>query len=181
LALLVDELAGADFRTLLDSFNDRWVAAARYLSPQILIELLRLSGEWTLAYYERVDPESPGEAVALFGTSRDASSPFWQAIAREYLERWIHHSQIRRALGLPSLAARQFLLPGVEVCAAMARMEPNVPTDPDGALRIGPIVLGSAQQAADILTRAHTVQHARELLEGPTDLVDLFAAVAGRP
>src|SRR5437660_11510829 len=43
LVLLADELAGADFRTLLDTFNDRWVAAARFLSPELLIELLRLS------------------------------------------------------------------------------------------------------------------------------------------
>jgi len=70
LLLLADELAGADFRTLLDTFNDRWVAAARFLSPVLLIELLRLSGEWTAAYYEGVDPEAPGEAVGLFGATR---------------------------------------------------------------------------------------------------------------
>ena len=70
-------LAGADFRTLLDTFNDRWVAASRFLSPMLLIELLRLSGEWTAVYYEEVDPEAHGEPVGLFGASRDASSPFW--------------------------------------------------------------------------------------------------------
>ena len=85
--------------------------------------------------------ESQDEAVGLFGATQDASSPFWQAIAREYLERWVHHSQIRRALGLPSLADRQFLVPGVEVCAAIARVEPGIPTRPDGAWNIGPIVL----------------------------------------
>jgi uncharacterized protein (TIGR03083 family) len=181
LVLLADELAGADFRTLLDTFNDRWVAAARFLSPNLLIELLRRSGEWTAAYYERVDPEAPGEPVGLFGSAQDSSSPFWQAIAREYLERWIHQSQIRRAVDLPSLADRQFLEPGIEVCAAIARMEPGIPTGPDGAWSIGPIVLGSGQQAADILTRAHPGEVVRGLLNGPADLVELFAAVAGRP
>src|SRR5207237_235870 len=126
LLLLADELAGADFRTLLDTFNDRWVAAARFLSPDLLIDLLRLCGEWTATYYETVDPEAPGEPVGLFGAAPNASSPFWQAIAREYLERWIHHSQIRRALGLPSLGDRQFLVPGVQVCAAIARMDPVI-------------------------------------------------------
>ena len=109
LVYMTDELPGADFRTLLDAFNDRWVTTARFMSPLLLIELLRLTGEWTAAYYESVDPDAPGEPVGLFGASRDSSSPFWQAIAREYLERWIHHSQIRRALGLRSLADAQFL------------------------------------------------------------------------
>jgi uncharacterized protein (TIGR03083 family) len=181
LALLSDELVGADFRTLLDTFNDRWVAAARFLSPTLLVELLRLSGELTADYYEAVDPTAPGEAVGLFGASQGASSPFWQAIAREYLERWIHHSQIRRALGLASLADPQFLTPGIEVCAAIARMEPGVPTGPDADWSIGSIVLGSAQQTADILTRAHRAEVVRGLVDGPVEVVKLFAAVAGRP
>ncbi len=85
LVYMADELPGADFRTLLDAFNDRWVATTRFMSPSLLIELLRLTGEWTAAYYESVDPDSPGESVGLFGASQDSSSPFWQAIAREYL------------------------------------------------------------------------------------------------
>ena len=69
-------LPDADFRTLLDDFNDRWVAAARFLSPQLLMELLRLADEWTAAYYRAVDPEAPAEPVGFFG-SRGAHSPFW--------------------------------------------------------------------------------------------------------
>src|ERR1039458_828756 len=94
-SLLIAELPGSDFRTLLDTFNDRWVAAARFLSPNLLVELLGLTGEWTAGYYESVDPLTAGESVGLFGARQDQSSPFWQAIAREYLERWIHHSQIQ--------------------------------------------------------------------------------------
>jgi hypothetical protein len=51
LVYMADELPGADFRTLLDAFNDRWVATTRFMSPLLLIELLRLTGEWTAAYY----------------------------------------------------------------------------------------------------------------------------------
>jgi uncharacterized protein (TIGR03083 family) len=179
LVYLADELPGAGFRALLDAFNDRWVATARFMSPVLLIELLRLTGEWTLAYYESVDPDSPGEPVALFGASRDSSSPFWQAIAREYLERWIHHSQIRRALGLGSLADHLFVRTGIEVAAAMVRMEPMVPADPHGAWGFGPVVLGPARQAADILTRGHTTESIRRLASGPEEMIDLVAAVAG--
>ncbi len=181
LVYMSEELPGADFRTLLDGFNDRWVATARFMSPLLLIELLRLTGQWTAAYYESVDPDAPGESVGLFGASQDSSSPFWQAIAREYLERWIHHSQIRRALGLGSLADPQFLRTGIEVAAAIAHMEPVVPTDPEGTWGFGPIVLGPAQQAADILTRAHTTESIRQLAGGPAEMVDLVAAVAGKP
>ncbi|MGH9029264.1 MAG: maleylpyruvate isomerase family mycothiol-dependent enzyme [Acidimicrobiales bacterium] len=181
LALLAEELPGADFRTLLDTFNDRWVAAASFLSNELLLKLLRLSGECTAAYYERVDPATPGESVGLFGAAQGGTSPFWQAIAREYLERWIHHSQIRRALGIGSLADRRFLEPGVQVAGAIARMEPDIPTGSGGNWSLGPLLLGSDQQTADILTRAMTPQEIRGLVGGPTDIVEQFAAVAGRP
>ncbi len=181
LVYMADELPRADFRSLLDAFNDQWVRTARFMSPVLLIELLRLTGEWTAAYYESVDPDSPGEPVGLFGASRDSNSPFWQAIAREYLERWIHHSQIRRGLDLGSLAVQPFLRTGIEVAAAIAKMEPVVPTDPEGAWGLGPVVLGPAQQAADILTRAHTTESIRQLASGPAEMIDLISAVSGKP
>ena len=75
-----------------------------------------------------------------------------------YIERWIPHSQIRRALGrrLSSLADRMFLVPGIAVFGAIARLEPGIPTSPRATWSIGPMGLGSAERAAAILTRAHT-------------------------
>lgn len=181
LVYMTEAAPGADLRTLLDAFNDQWVTTVRFMSPVLLIELLRLTGAWTATYYESVDPDSPGEPVGLFGARADSGSPFWQAIAREYLERWIHHSQIRRGLGLGSLADPPFLRTGIEVAAAVAQMKPVVPTDPEGAWGFGPIVLGPARQAADILTRAHTAESIRQLATGPTEMIDLISAVAGRP
>ncbi|HET6810789.1 MAG TPA: maleylpyruvate isomerase family mycothiol-dependent enzyme [Acidimicrobiales bacterium] len=180
LSRLGREMPGAEFRTLLDTFNDRWVAAAAFLSTNLVMLLLRLTGEWTEAYYRAVDPEAPGESVGLFGARPEQASPFWQAIAREYFERWIHHAQIRRALGLPSPAERRFLVPGIEVVGAIARMEPIVPGGEDGAWAVGPMVLGPAQQAADILTRGHTAAEIAALVSGPTDMVGLLAAALGR-
>ena len=144
LSQLAQELPGADFRTLLDTFNDRWVATASFLSTPMVTELLRLTGEWTASYYESVDPEAPGEAVGIFGAKRGSSSPLWHAIAREYLERWVHHSQIRRALGLGSLADRQFLEVGVEVVAAIGRVEPGIPPHQEGDWAVGVVVLGTS-------------------------------------
>lgn len=181
LSFLSSELPGSDFRTLLDTFNDRWVAAARFLSPNLLVELLNLTGEWTAEYYESVDPLTEGESVGLFGARQGESSLFWQAIAREYLERWIHHSQIRRALGLSSLSDRRFLVPGIEVVGAIARQEPKIPTTPDGTWSIGPIALGSTDQTADILTRAYSPEEVCEVASGPSEILQLFGAAIGRP
>jgi len=177
---LAAELPGADFRTLLDTFNDRWVAAAGFLSPALLIELLDLAGEWTAGYYEAVDPGAPGEPVGFFGAT-GASSPFWQAIAREYVERWVHHSQIRRALGLRSLSDDRFLRVGVEVAASAAGVEPDMPVEEGDPWALGPVVLGPSQQAADILTRSHTADEVRALVSGPPAAAALLAAFAGRP
>jgi len=179
LSLLAGEMPDADLWTRLDAFNDRWVAAAAFLSTELLIELLRLAGEWTHRYYREVDPTAPGEPVGLFGVG-EGTSPFWHAIAREYMERWAHHSQIRRALGLRSLAEQPFVRVGVEVAAAAARVEPGIPAEPDGPWSLGPLVLGDAQQTADVLTRAHPAAELRTLVRGPSELVELFAAVAGR-
>ncbi len=119
LILYAETRPGLNFRQLLDGFNEQWVEAARFLSPPLLIELLRLAGEWTAAFYTEVDPQRPGEPVGFFGargtmssSATSPASPYWQAIAREYVERWVHQHQIRRALGCPDLG-REFLEPAV--------------------------------------------------------------------
>jgi uncharacterized protein (TIGR03083 family) len=180
LVLVAETMPGADFRTLLDAFNDQWVEAARFLSPALLTELLRLSGEWSAQYHRDVDPSRPGEPVPMFGPPPGQSSPFWQAIAREFLERWAHHSQIRRALGHPSLATSPVLEVGVQIIATVAGV-PAVPPASNGERwAVGPIVLGESQQAADILTLAHTEDELRSLLEGPIDLISQFSSRLGR-
>jgi uncharacterized protein (TIGR03083 family) len=180
LVLVAETMPGVDFRTLLNTFNDQWVAAARFLSPTLLIELLRLAGEWTSRYYSEVDPNMPGEPVLLFGATFGGTSPYWHAIAREYLERWAHHSQIRRALGMSSLAQSPFIDVGIQIIATVAGAAAIAPTADDGVWSIGPLVLGPRQQAADILTLAHTESEVCALMEGPAELVQQFASRVGR-
>src|SRR3954469_4286631 len=163
-------MPGSEFRTLLDTFNDRWVGTGRFFSINVLMELLRETGGLTIEYYEAVDPGAPGEPVGFFGVRRGQSSPFWHAIGREYIERWVHHSQIRRALSLPSVSDRDFLVPGVEVTAAAMRLNPRTPATGDGEWGFGEVVLGSSQQAADILTRAHTTREIHALAKGAGDV-----------
>lgn len=184
LVLVAEKMPGADFRELLDGFNDQWVEAAGFLSPSLLLQLLDLAGQWTHRYYRDIDPNAPGEPVPLFGVAFGESSPFWHAIAREYLERWAHHSQIRRALGLGSLADSLFLEVGHAIIATVAGAptgDEGVSADDSDALwTIGPITLGARQQAADILTLGHSAAEVTALVDGPSDSVRQFAARVGR-
>lgn len=180
LILMAEDMPGADFRGLLDGFNDQWVHSARFFSPSMLIELLAVSGEWTETYYRSVDAEAPGEPVPLFNPSFDGGSPFWQAIAREYLERWAHHSQIRRALGLGSLAEPALFEVGLQIVATATAAPPVPPAEAEGDWAIGPIILGPRAQAADILTLAHSSVEVAALLSGPADLVAELADRTGR-
>lgn len=179
LVQIAAEMPGADFRTMLDTFNDRWVQASGFLSVELLVELLELTGEWTVSYYENVDPEAAGEPVGFFG-DHGSSSPFWQAIAREYMERWVHHSQIRRAFHRGPLAEQLFVEVGVTVASATAGIEPVIPTDPATPWTLGPVVLGDRAQAANILTKGLTAEEIRSVATGPSEAVDLLANFAGR-
>ncbi len=180
LILVAEKMPGADFRGLLNAFNDQWVEAARFLSGPMLIELLEWSGEWSSAYYGHVDPMLPGEPVLLFGPPPGEGSPFWQAIAREYLERWTHQSQIRRAVGLSSLDDQPFLEVGTRIVAGVVGEPVLVPDEPGGEWAIGPLGLGPTSQAAAILTLAHTEPEVTALVDGPPDLVAQFATRVSR-
>jgi uncharacterized protein (TIGR03083 family) len=93
---------GMELRALLDGFNEQWVTAAEFLSVPLVVELLALVGEWSDAFYETVGPDTVArEPVGFFAAT--GPSPYWQLIAREYAERVIHQSQIRRAIGAPEL------------------------------------------------------------------------------
>ena len=117
LMLYAETHPGLDFRALLDGFNEQWVEAAMFLSTALVIQLLELSGEWTDAFYGAVDLDRPCEPVGFFGGRLTPTvSPYWQAIAREYVERWVHQHQIRRALGRPDLGA-EFLEPAAATVA----------------------------------------------------------------
>jgi len=110
--------------------------------------------------------------------------PVLAAIAFEYLERWAHQCQIRRALGLGSLADSPLLEIGHDIIATIAGAPSGdravSADDSDTSWIIGPIVLGARQQAADILTFGHTAAEVAVLVEGPDDAVHRFAARVGR-
>jgi uncharacterized protein (TIGR03083 family) len=113
LTLFAEDHPGYTFRELLDGFNEHWVSGARFLSIPLLIELLRLVGDWSADFYESVGLDTIAREPVQFFANLEPS-PYWQVIAREYAERVIHQSQIRRALGRPDVDG--------DVLATMARL-----------------------------------------------------------
>jgi uncharacterized protein (TIGR03083 family) len=101
-----DELADR-----IERANEEWVHATRRISPTLVIELLALTGPRVSRRFASLDPWQPGLGVAWTGTG---PSPSWLDIAREYTERWVHHAQIREAVGSRPLLERQWLHPVID-------------------------------------------------------------------
>jgi len=102
------ENVGAELLAFINHQNEAWVAAARRLSPRLLIDLLRWSGDETRAYFASLDMFAIGEPVHWAGPEPE---PVWLDIAREYTERWLHQAQIRDAARAPALTEPRFFLP----------------------------------------------------------------------
>jgi len=95
----------AQLLEFINQQNESWVAAARRLSPRLLIDLLRWSGDETQKYFESL---AIGEPVSWAGPE---PAPVWLDIAREYTERWLHQAQIRDAASAPLLTQPRLFLP----------------------------------------------------------------------
>lgn len=130
-----DELIG-----FINRQNDVWVRAMRRLSPRVLIDCLRLTGEQTQALFESLDMNVVG------GTVNWASAqpgPVWMELAREYTERWTHQQHIRDAVNQPGLKDRAMFGPVLDAFVrALPRTYENVDA-PEG-IRIGCTITGEA-------------------------------------
>src|SRR5437588_9669554 len=93
---------------LINRLNDTWVKAASRMSPRVLCELMKLTGEQVCDYFKSLDPFAIGDPVDWVGP---APAPVWLDLAREYTERWHHQQQIRDAVGKPGLKERKFFAP----------------------------------------------------------------------
>lgn len=111
-------LPGEDLLAFINRRNDEWVTALRRLSPHLLCELLRFSGEAIMELFCSLDPFALGGAVSWAGPE---PAPVWLDLAREYTERWHHQQHIREAVGHPSLTAPRYLAP---VLATFVRAMP---------------------------------------------------------
>jgi uncharacterized protein (TIGR03083 family) len=104
----------------LDRLNAEWVAAARRLSPRVLVDLLDFVGPQSCALLAALDPE--GEAIFPVAWAGEEVSRNWMDLAREYTEWWHHQQQIRDAVAAAPLTARRWLHP---VLATFVRALPR--------------------------------------------------------
>jgi uncharacterized protein (TIGR03083 family) len=71
--------------------NQRWVDGTRILSPRLITDLLRWSGEQLDAHLGTVDLAGPSSVYWA------GDVPLWFDLAREFTERWVHYRQIAEA------------------------------------------------------------------------------------
>ncbi len=92
----------------INEANELWVQATARISPQLLCELLALTGKQFHAYLQTLDQLALNGIVSWAGPDR---APAWLDTAREYTERWLHQQQIRDAVHKPGLKERTFFHP----------------------------------------------------------------------
>jgi uncharacterized protein (TIGR03083 family) len=110
----------------IDESNNRWVAATRPISPRLICDLLRFTGDQVSAHFSSVDPNALGGVVSW--ASPDPA-PVWLVLAREFTERWHHQQHIREAAGRPLLTEPYYLAP---VLATFVRALPRTFQEVDG-------------------------------------------------
>lgn len=116
---------------LINELNAVWVKATSRLSPRLLCDLLRLTGDQISEYYQSLDPFSMGDPVDWAGAG---PAPVWLDLAREYTERWHHQQQIRDAVGKPGHKEPRYMRPVIDAFVrALPRTYRNVEAE-DAAL-----------------------------------------------
>jgi len=101
-----------DFQQLvnwLNRLNADWVKATHRISPGVLIQLHKVTGNLVSEYYASLDPWD--EAVFAVDWAGEATSYNWMHLAREFTEKWLHQQQIREATGKAGIMIPQYFHP----------------------------------------------------------------------
>jgi uncharacterized protein (TIGR03083 family) len=122
-----DQFAGPDVSittwdelvSWIDESNNLWVKATRRISPQLICDLLKFTGDQVSAHFSSLDLYALGGVVSWASPDR---APVWLVLAREFTERWHHQQHIREAVGKPLLTEPYYLAP---VLAAFVRALPQ--------------------------------------------------------
>ena len=94
--LLPNTGSDAEFAKLLAAKNERWLLATRYLSARVTRDLLTSSTAQLVIWTRAADLRAPKRVT----WASDEPVPCWLDLARELTETWVHHQQIRHAVGL---------------------------------------------------------------------------------
>jgi hypothetical protein len=99
-----------DLVLFLDRLNADWIKAMKRVSPNILIELLEITGVAYNNYLDSLDPYQKATFSVAWAGEKESYN--WFHIAREYTEKWHHQQQIRLAVGKErELYAKDFYFP----------------------------------------------------------------------
>ena len=94
---------------LINHENELWVQAAQRISPEMLVEFLKITDPLLYHHFRNLaQNETARITVAWAGNSLP---PNWFDIAREYTEKWLHQQHIREAVGKSLLTEREWLFP----------------------------------------------------------------------
>lgn len=101
--------SGEDLARFIRELNGLGVAHFSRLSHRLLIDLLRITGGWTVDLFAGL----PLHERALWAVSwaGERESENWMDIGRDYTERWHHQMQIRDAIGEPRLLVPHWMEP----------------------------------------------------------------------
>ncbi|WP_462252543.1 maleylpyruvate isomerase N-terminal domain-containing protein [Ferruginibacter sp.] len=98
-----------DLVACLNQLNHSWTNAAKRLSPQVLINLLEITGK---QYAEHLNSLNPfNQAIYSVAWAGEEVSQNWFHIAREYTEKFIHQQQIRDAVGKEGILTKELFSP----------------------------------------------------------------------
>jgi len=103
-----------DLIALIQRENREFMTAMRWVSPQILIELVAIYDREMVAGFERLDPDGAGIGVAWAG---EAVSRNFFVNATTSTEKWHHQQQLRDSTGRAPLYQSEFLMPVLETFA----------------------------------------------------------------
>jgi uncharacterized protein (TIGR03083 family) len=124
----------------INEANELWVTATARISPTLLTDLLKLTGEQFYDYVRSLDQMAVGDVVSWAGPD---PAPVWLDTAREYTERWLHQQQIRDAVNKPGLKEKPFFHPVLDTFVrALPHTYKDVPIAEATVLKF--VVLGEA-------------------------------------
>ena len=93
---------------LINEQNELWVKGTQRISPPLIIDLLKFTGDQVSSYFQSLDPFAIGGPVDWVSPD---PAPVWLDLAREYTERWHHQQHIRDSVAKPGLKGQKFLSP----------------------------------------------------------------------
>jgi hypothetical protein len=96
----------------LNHLNMSWTSATKRLSPQVITDLLEITGKEYIEHLKTLNPFD--NAIYSVAWAGQEISPNWFHIAREYTEKFLHQQQIRDAVGKQGIMTKELFYPFVD-------------------------------------------------------------------